>query len=82
MTPSRPISSDELGRLGLAEELLVTESFPSSFNEVERLKAEQMMAAIRRDDWGQKKAAAELGLKPARFNKWLKRFGLLEEVRM
>ena len=82
MSTARPIASAELGRLGLAEEFQPPDRFRTSFNEVERVKAEQMMVALRRNDWVQKKAAAELGLKPASFNKWLKRFGLLQEVRM
>ncbi|MFT5683887.1 MAG: transcriptional regulator with GAF, ATPase, and Fis domain [Myxococcota bacterium] len=82
MTTTQAISFVELDRLGLVEDYQPTETFSVSVNEVERVKAEQMLEALRRHGWVQKRAAAELGLKPASFNKWLKRFGLLEEVRL
>ncbi len=81
MTTGQPVPFIELDRLGLSEDYQPAEPLRSSVNEVDRMRAEQMMEALRRNGWVQKKAAVELGLRAASFNKWLKRFGLIEEVR-
>ena len=83
MTTTSPIPFRELNRLGLSEDDEPNEVVPTPLasDHVERFKAAQMMAALRRNRWVQKAAAVELGLSPSSFNKWLSRYDLLEEVR-
>ncbi|MEL6344039.1 MAG: sigma 54-interacting transcriptional regulator [Myxococcota bacterium] len=83
-TTRQPIQTNELPRLGLVDELPHREALPITDgieNTVDRIKVERMIEALKRNQWVQKRAAAELKMKPANFSKLLKRFNLRKMVR-
>lgn len=76
----RPLDLDDLRELGLGAAAIRGRptAAPRWDDEV---KVEKVLGALRRHDYVQRKAAAELGMSPASLSKFLKRHGLTDGVR-